>query len=74
MIPRIKLNITNEKNIYNALEEDSGTESFSLGSNYFEIALPFILNNTSAGQPFVEPSIANKYGTTHLGLKFGFLF
>ena len=34
----------------------------------------FILNNTSAGQPFIEPSIANKFGTTHLGLRFGFLF
>jgi hypothetical protein len=56
------------------LTEDNDTESFSLSSNYFEIALPFILNNTSVGQPFVEPSIANKYGTTHLGLKFGFLF
>jgi hypothetical protein len=74
MIPRIKLNITNEKNIHDSLVEDDGTESFSLSSNYFEIALPFILNNTSVGQPFVEPSIANKYGTTHLGLKFGFLF
>lgn len=77
MIPRIKLNITNEKNIYDAVsiqQSDGVTESFSLGSNYFEIALPFILNNTSTGQPFVEPSIANKYGTTHLGLKFGFLF
>jgi hypothetical protein len=74
MIPRIKLNITNEKNIHDSLTEDNDTESFSLSSNYFEIALPFILNNTSVGQPFVEPSIANKYGTTHLGLKFGFLF
>lgn len=74
MIPRIKLNITNEKNIYDSLTDDNDTESFNLSSNYFEIALPFILNNTSVGQPFVEPSIANKYGTTHLGLKFGFLF
>ena len=74
MIPRIKLNITNEKNIHDSLIEDSGTESFSLSSNYFEIALPFILNNSSVGKPFIEPIIANKYGTTHLGLKFGFLF
>ena len=74
MIPRLQLNITNEKNIHDSLNETNRTESFSLSSNYFEIALPFILNVTSAGQPFIEPSIANKYGSTHLGLKFGFLF
>jgi hypothetical protein len=38
MIPRIKLNITNEKNIYDAVsiqQSDGVTESFTLGSNYF---------------------------------------
>lgn len=86
MIPRIKLGISNEKNIYNSLDiplsgeentadfQDLDTDSFKVSSTYLEIALPFILNNTSAGQPFIEPSIANKYGTTHLGLRFGFLF
>ena len=81
MIPRLKLSVSSEKNIYNSsnLVEDGSnavveTDSFKLQSTYFEIALPFILNNTSAGQPFIEPSIANKYGTTHLGLRFGFLF
>ena len=80
MIPRLKLSVSSEKNIYNNLVtplsdlQDSDTDSFKLSSTYLEIALPFILNNTSAGQPFIEPSIANKYGTTHLGLRFGFLF
>jgi len=81
MIPRLKLSVSSEKNIYNSsnLVEDGSnavveTDSFKLQSTYFEIALPFILNITSAGQPFIEPSIANKYGTTHLGLRFGFLF
>ena len=50
------------------------TDSFKLTNTYFEIALPFILKEISAGQPFIETSIANKYGTTHLGLRFGFLF
>ena len=88
MIPRIKLSISNEKNIYDSLvvpddtNEDGSvpsvrgslTDSFSLSSTYIEVALPFILQGTSAGQPFIETSIANKYGTTHLGLRFGFLF
>ena len=80
MIPRLKLSISSEKNIYNALTIEESvdgaidTESFKVQSTYLEIALPFILNNTSAGKPFIEPSIANKYGTTHLGLRFGFLF
>ena len=80
MIPRLKLSVSREKNIYNNSAtplsdlQDSDTDSFKLSSTYLEIALPFILNNTSAGQPFIEPSIANKYGTTHLGLRFGFLF
>lgn len=80
MIPRLKLSVSTEKNIYNNMAtlpsdlQDSDTDSFKLSSTYLEIALPFILNNTSAGQPFIEPSIANKYGTTHLGLRFGFLF
>lgn len=86
MIPRIKLGISSEKNIFNAVDEATSnegnsavnasidTDSFKVSSTYIEFALPFILNNTSAGQPFIEPSIANKYGTTHLGLRFGFLF
>ena len=87
IIPRIKLNISNEKNIYDSsVSSDSPdndsipsvggsiTDSFNLTSTYFEIALPFILRETSTGQPFIETSIANKYGTTHLGLRFGFLF
>jgi len=81
MIPRIKLSVSSEKNIYNSpdttVDGSSGvidTDSFKVQSTYFEIALPFILNNTSAGQPFIEPSMANKFGTTHLGLRFGFLF
>jgi hypothetical protein len=80
MIPRLKLSVSSEKNIHDNLEtplsdeEDLDTDSFKLSSTYIEFALPFILNNTSAGQPFIEPSIANKYGTTHLGLRFGFLF
>ena len=81
MIPRLKLSVSSEKNIYNSpdavVDGSSGvidTDSFKVQSTYFEIALPFILNNTSAGQPFIEPSIANKFGTTHLGLRFGFLF
>ena len=88
MIPRIKLSISNEKNIYDSLvvpddtNEDESvpsvggslTDSFRLSSTYIEVALPFILQGTSAGQPFIETSIANKYGTTHLGLRFGFLF
>ena len=81
MIPRLKLSVSSEKNIYNSpdavVDGSTGvidTDSFKVQSTYFEIALPFILNNTSAGQPFIEPSIANKFGTTHLGLRFGFLF
>jgi len=79
MIPRLKLSVSSEKNIYNSptVDGSSGvidTDSFKVQSTYFEIALPFILNNTSAGQPFIEPSMANKFGTTHLGLRFGFLF
>ena len=81
MIPRLKLSISSEKNIYNSansieevIQGPIETDSFKVQSTYFEIALPFILNNTSAGQPFIEPSIANMYGTTHLGLRFGFLF
>ena len=86
MIPRLKLSVSSEKNIHDNLDtplsdeedlsdlQDLDTDSFKLSSTYIEFALPFILNNTSAGQPFIEPSIANKYGTTHLGLRFGFLF
>ena len=74
MIPRLNLNITNEKNIYNSFLNDDETESFNLTSNYFEIALPFILERASVGKPYFEPSISNRYGSTHLGFKFGFLF
>ena len=86
MIPRVKIGISNEKNIFDSMDalntdeggsvlnENNDTNSFKVSSTYIEFALPFILNNTSAGQPFIEPSIANKYGTTHLGLRFGFLF
>ena len=81
MIPRIKVSLSKEKNIYDLLEVENiegladalGTKSFNMSSTYFELAIPFILNRTSAGQPFVEPSISNNYGTTHLGLKFGLL-
>ena len=59
MIPRLKLSVSSEKNIYNSpdavVDGSSGvidTDSFKVQSTYFEIALPFILNNTSAGQPF----------------------
>jgi hypothetical protein len=47
---------------------------------YTELAVPFIFepgvitNQNSLTEFFVEPSIANKYGTTHIGIKFGFLF
>ena len=86
MIPRVKLGISKEKNIFDAiytvtidkegsvLNESNDSDSFKVSSTYIEFALPFILNNTSAGQPFIETSIANKYGTTHLGFRFGFLF
>ena len=86
MIPRVKLGISKEKNIFDgidnlttnqegsALNENNDSNSFKLSSTYIEFALPFILNDTPAGQPFIEPSIANKYGTTHLGFRFGFLF
>lgn len=74
MIPRIKLNIIKEKNIVDSINDSSDSNSFSHTSNFFEIALPFILRESSAGQPFVEPSIANQYGSTHIGLRFGLLF
>lgn len=80
VIPRIKFNITNEKNIHNVIvvsENQDGknsTDSFNSKINYFEIAIPFILSETSSIQPFFEPSIANKHGSTHFGLRFGMLF
>ena len=69
----------NEKNIYDSDLESDGTKSFSGSSIYTELAVPFIFDpgvitsQTSISEFFVEPSIANKYGTTHIGLKFGFL-
>ena len=74
MIPRIKLNIIREKNMYDSTTDNSDTNSFSHTSNFFELALPFILRESSVGTPFVEPSIANKYGSTHIGFRFGLLF
>jgi len=82
IIPRFKISYNNEKNIYDIFQlnvdsnnfEKIGTNSFNVSSTLIEIAVPFMLNNTSIGQPFIEPSIQNKYGTTHIGLRFGFLF
>lgn len=75
IIPRIKMNFSNEKNIYNVvIDEIPDTDSFKVSSTLVQIAVPFILRDTSAGQPFIEPSIENKYGTTHIGLRFGLLF
>jgi opacity protein-like surface antigen len=79
IIPRLNINMINEKNIYDSDLESDGTKSFSVSSIYTELAVPFIFepgvitNETSISEFFVEPSIANKYGTTHIGLKFGFL-
>ena len=70
----------NEKNIYDSLLEEDGTTSFNSSTVYTELAVPFIFepgvitNQNSLTEFFVEPSIANKYGTTHIGLRFGFLF
>ena len=78
LIPRIKLSTIREKNIYNSDIELDGTTSFDTSTVYTEIAIPFVFNpgviSNSSSQFFVEPSIANKYGTTHIGIKFGFLF
>ena len=74
MIPRINLHITNEKNIYDSFINEGETESFNLSSNYFEVALPFVLERATVGKPYFEPSISNRHGSTHLGFKFGFLF
>ena len=80
LIPRLKINMINEKNIYDSDLESDGTASFNTSSVYTEIAMPFIFepgvitNENSLSKFFFEPSIANKYGTTHIGLKFGFLF
>lgn len=80
IIPRLNINMINEKNIYDSDLESDGTKSFSVSSIYTELAVPFIFepgvitNETSISEFFVEPSIANKYGTTHIGIKFGFLF
>ena len=79
IIPRLKINMINEKNIYDSDLESDGTKSFSGSSIFTELAIPFIFdpgvitNETSISEFFVEPSIANKYGTTHIGLKFGFI-
>ena len=78
LIPRLKLNMINEKNIYDSDVELDGTTSFNASTVYVELAVPFIFNpgviSNSNTQFFVEPSLANKYGTTHVGIKFGFLF
>jgi hypothetical protein len=80
LIPRLKINMINEKNIYDSDLESDGTASFNTSSVYTEIAMPFIFepgvitNENSLSKFFFEPSIATKYGTTHIGLKFGFLF
>jgi hypothetical protein len=80
IIPRLNINMINEKNIYDSLLEEDGTTSFNSYTLYTELAVPFIFepgvitNQNSLTEFFVEPSIANKYGTTHIGIKFGFLF
>lgn len=80
IIPRLNINMINEKNIYDSLIEEDGTTSFNSSTVYTELAVPFIFepgvitNQNSLTEFFVEPSIANKYGTTHIGIKFGFLF
>ena len=80
IIPRLTIDIINEKNIYDSSSEEDGTASFNASHVYTEIALPFIFesgvvtNLNSLSQFFVEPIIANKYGTTHIGVRFGFLF
>tara|TARA_B100000214_G_C23882264_1_gene587814 strand:+ start:84 stop:869 length:786 start_codon:yes stop_codon:yes gene_type:complete len=75
LIPRIKLSVSNEKNIHNSINlEANGTDSIEMTTNFFEVGMPFVFDENSFGQFFIEPSIANKYGTTHLGLRFGFLF
>jgi hypothetical protein len=86
MIPRIKLSISKEKNMNESLvvpdntnEEGSGpsvggseTDPSRVSSTNIEVASPDIAQGTSAGQPCMETSIANKYGTTHPGLRSGF--
>ena len=80
IIPRFKINMINEKNIYDSSSEEDGTTSFNSSTVYTELAVPFIFepgvitNQNSLTEFFVEPSIANKYGTTHIGINFGFLF
>ncbi len=78
IIPRLNINMINEKNIYDSALEEDGTTSFNSSTVYTELAVPFIFNpgviSNSNTQFFVEPSLANKYGTTHVGIKFGFLF
>ena len=79
IIPRLKINMINEKNIYDSDLESDGTASFNSSTIYTELAIPFVFepgvitNETTISEFFVEPSVANKYGTTHIGLKFGFL-
>ena len=80
IIPRLKINIMKGKNIYDSILEDDGTSSFNASTIYTELAVPFIFepgvitNQNSLTEFFIEPSIANKYNTTHLGVRFGFLF
>ena len=68
MIPRIKLSISNEKNIYDSLVVPdvtnavgsvpsvggSLTDSFRFSSTYIEVALPFILQGTSAAVSYTH--------------------
>jgi len=80
LIPRLKVNFIKEKNIYDSILEDDGTSSFNASTVYTELAVPFIFepgvitNSNSLSEFFLEPSIANKYDTTYLGVRFGFLF
>ena len=80
LIPRLKINIIKEKNIYDSLLEEDGTLSFNASHIYTELAVPLIFepgvvtNIDSMSEFFFEPSIANKYGTTYLAISFGFLF
>ena len=80
IIPRLKINMIRERNIYDSDVELDGTTSFNASGVYTELALPFIFepgvvtDESSSSQFFAEPSISNKYGTTHIGIRFGFLF
>ena len=75
LVPRIKLSISNEKNIHNPILEANGTkDSIKMTTNFVEIGMPFVFDENSYGQFFIEPSLVNKHGTTHLSLSIGLLF